>query len=375
MTDLVCDVAVVGGSLAGSAAAAALARGGASVIVLDKTHFPRSKICGSFLSSEAEPVLTRMGALEEIRAAGAETIRRFALVGAPGKIVEADLPAPVVSLSRERLDTVVAAAAARAGAAQRFGTTVLSIEGDLRKSFRLRTSDLGLKARVLLGAWGRHSPLDGQLGRPHFRQKASLVGFGKRLSGNASRLEGRVVLHLFKGGYLGLSRLEGGVVNLAALATPKVAQEAHHDFGELLSRLSRESASLAADLEGLSPVPGPVLLSEPVHLGVHGGLAGDVLLVGDAAGVIDPYTGTGMALALLTGEAAAAPVLDYLAGRLDADGLKREHERSYRALAGSRFLWSRLLRPFLKGGLASRLIGPAAAPLARRAASLTRTPA
>jgi flavin-dependent dehydrogenase len=374
MSAVSCDVAVVGGSLAGSAAAAALARGGANVVVFEKTRFPRTKICGSFLSHEALPVLDRLGVLPEIRAAGAVTIGRFALVRAGGRRVEADLPAPVLSLSRERLDTVVAEGAARAGAAQRFGTTVLAFEGDLGRGFRLRTSDVGIRARAVLGAWGRYSPLDGQLGRLRFRQKASLVGFGKRLSGNASRLEGKVVLHLFRGGYLGLSLLEGGVVNLAALATPKVAQEAHHDFGQLLSRLSGESPSLAADLEGLLPLPGPVLLSEPVHLGLHGGVAGDVLLAGDAAGVIDPWTGTGMALALLTGEEAAGPILDFLAGRLDAERLKSAHAAAHRAVAGSRFRWSRLLRGFLQGGFASRLIAPAAAPLARKAIRLTRAP-
>jgi len=366
------DVAVVGGSLAGSAAAAALARAGAAVVVLEKSRFPRPKICGSFLSHEALPVLERMGALEPIRAAGAETIGRFTLVRPEGRSVEGDLPAPVLSLSRERLDSLVAAAAARAGATQRFGTAVLSLDGDLQKGFRLRTSDLALRTRVVLGAWGRYSPLDGQLERPRYRQKATLIGFGKQLSGSSSRLEGRVVLHLFKGGYLGLSRVEGGVVNLAALATPRVAQDGHHDLRELLSGLKSQSRSLAADLEGLSPVPGPVLLSEPVHLGLHGSLAGDVLLVGDAAGVIDPYTGTGMALALLSGEAAAAPVLDFLAGRLDGGGLRRAHAAAHRAVAGSRFFWSRLLRRFFTGGVLSRLVAPSAAPLARWAVRATR---
>jgi flavin-dependent dehydrogenase len=373
LTDLSCDVAVVGGSLAGSAAAAALARGGASVVVLEKARFPRPKICGAFLSPEAEPVLERLGALDEMRAAGAETIRRFALVRPDGKSVEADLPAPVLSLSRTRLDSLVATAAERHGARIRFGTAVNSFEGNLREGFRVKAGSVEMYARVLLGAWGRYSPLDGRLHRAFFRGEASLIGFGKQLAGNASSLSGRAVLHLFEGGYLGLSRVEDGRVNLAALARPKIAQIAHHDFDELLSRLRRASPALAADLEGLSPDAGTVLVSEPVHLGAHGCVADDVLLAGDAAGVIDPYTGTGMALALLTGEAAAAPILDFLADRLDTDGLKREHERSHRAIAGRRFFYSRLFRSVFYGGLASRFIGPAAAPLARLAVRLTRS--
>jgi len=372
VTESLCDVAVVGGSLAGSAAAAALARGGAAVVVLEKALFPRPKICGSFLSSEAAPVLTRMGALEALRTAGAETIHRFALVKRDGRRVEADLPAPVLSLSRMRLDALAAAAAGRQGARFRFDTVVRSVDGSLRETFRVTSAGGDLAARVVLGAWGRFSPLDGRLGRGFFRREPSLFGFGKQLVGDGSRLAGRAVLHLFAGGYLGLSPVEGGAVNLAALATPAVAAAAHHDFDELLSRLRRESPSLDADLAGLAPGSGPVLVSEPVHLGPHGALAGDVLLAGDAAGVIDPYTGTGMALALLTGEAAAPPILEFLAGRLDAVGLRRAHAAAYRRVARARFLWSRVFRSVFYGGVASRFVGPGAAPLARLAARLTR---
>jgi flavin-dependent dehydrogenase len=372
VTGLACDVAVVGGSLAGSAAAAALARGGASVVVLERARFPRPKVCGCFLSDEALPVLGRMGVLEEVRNAGAQTIERFHLTRPDGRRVEARLPAPVLSLSRARLDSLASAGAERHGARLSFGTAVSSVEGTLQGGFRVRVTGGELAARVLLGAWGRYSPLDGRLQRDFFRSEPSLVGFGKQLAGSGSAFAGRAVLHLFAGGYLGLSPVEGGFVNLAALATPKVAQRAHHDFDALISRLKRESPSLAADLEGLSPVPGPILISEPVHLGRHGCVAGDVLLAGDAAGVIDPYTGTGMALALLSGEASAAPILEFLAGHLDADGLRREHERSYRTVAGRRFFWSRLFRSVFYGGVLSRLVGSSAAPLARLAVRLTR---
>jgi flavin-dependent dehydrogenase len=368
------DVAIVGGSLAGSAAAAALARGGASAVILEKELFPRPKVCGCFLSHEALPVLGRMRALEGLLGAGPETIERFALVRPDGRSVEAALPASVLSLSRARLDSLVSAAAERHGARIRFGTAVPSFQGDLREGFRLTVAGERLAARVLLGAWGRYSPLDGRLNRAFFPRRASLIGFGKQLTGDGSSLAGRAVLHLFDGGYLGLSRVENGGVNLAALATPKVAQSAHHDFDNLLSRLTSDNPSLAADLAGLTPVSGPVLVSEPVHLGFHGCVAGDVLLAGDAAGVIDPYTGTGMALALMSGEAAAMPILEFLAGRLDATGLKREHARGCRAVAGRRFLTSRLFRSVFRGGVLSRLVGPAAAPLARWAVRLTGSP-
>lgn len=367
-----CDVAVIGGSLAGAAAATALARAGANVVVLEKAVFPRHKVCGCFLSHEALPVLRKMGVEEELRKANPETITRFALVERGGNRVESDLPAPVLSISRERLDTMAAAAAERSGARIRFGATVLAIEGSLQTGFVLKLQDGELAARAVVGAWGRYSPLDSRLGRSFIRRKSSLFGFGKTLAGKSEHLAGRAVLHFFEGGYVGLSRVEGGLVNLAALASRTVVHEAHDGLDGLLARLSRESAALARDLDGLTAVPGPPLFSEPVLLGEHGALAGDVLCVGDAAGVIDPYTGTGMSLALLFGNAAATPLADFLAKTLDAEGLRREHLRRHNEIAGRRFFYSRLFRPFFSGGALSRLIHPSAAPLAHWAARVTR---
>lgn len=368
------DVAVIGGSLAGSAAAAALANAGAGVTVLERARFPRAKLCGEFLSHEALPLLERLGVLDGLLAAGAETIDRFALIRPDGRRVEAPLPAPVLSVSRELLDTAVARAAEGLGACYRFGVTVTAIEGDLASGFRVTGPGLDLRARVVLGAWGRYSPLDGRLGRPFFGSPAPLFGFGTHLAGDTARFHGRIHLHPFDGGYLGLARVEGGLLNLAALARPDVATAAHHDLGELLARLRSGNAALGADLDGLTPLPGRVLLSEPVHLGVRESVLGDVLLAGDAAGVLDPWTGTGMSTALATGDAAAGPILDFLAGRSSAADLRRAHAAAHARILGRRFLWSRLFRPFFTSGIAARLLVPGAAPLARLAARLTRGP-
>lgn len=366
------DVAIIGGSLSGSAAAVALARQGARVVVLEKARFPRARICGEFLSSASRPHLAALGILQSILEAGAETIDRFSVVRANGHRVEAPLPSPVLSISRETLDTLAANAASEAGAEVRFGVTVVSIEGSLEHGFLVSGPDLRQRARVVVGAWGRYSPLDGKLGRDFFGSPAPLFGFKRHLAGpGAAGLTGRVVIHLFPGGYLGLSRVERGTVNLAALVKPRVAQEAHHDFDRLLSRLRAASPALDGDLADLRPEPGPTLVSEPVHLGRRRPVAREILLVGDAAGVLDPYTGAGMSNALETGTASAAPILAFLAGATGSGDLCAAHEAASRRIAGRRFFWSRLFRPFFGGSPFSHLLLPAASPLARLAARLT----
>jgi flavin-dependent dehydrogenase len=116
-------------------------------------------------------------------------------------------------------------------------------------------------------------------------------------------------------------------------------------------------------------------VSEPVHLGPRGAAWGGVLLAGDAAGVVDPYTGSGMALALRTGEAAGTLLAEHAAGRVPASALVAGWERRWRAVTGRVYFFSRLFRPVFLGGAATRLVGPATAPLAGLAARLTRGPA
>lgn len=372
MTRAPLDVAVVGGSLAGSAAAFALARAGLRVAVLERARFPRAKVCGEFLSHEALPVLSRMGALAAVRSAGAEAIDRFSVVSPSGRRVGGGLPAPVLSVTREALDRLCLDAAREAGASVHEGTTVTGFAGGLGAGFRLATTAGEVPARCVLGCWGRYSPLDGRLARPFFGAQAPLFGFQRHLSAPPGRFAGEVILHPFAGGYLGLSRVEGGRVNLAALATPAVAREAHHDLDRLLARLTAASPALAADLAGLEPLPGPTLLSEPVHLGRRDPVAGDVLLAGDAAGVVDPWTGTGMSLALLTGEAAAPALASFLRGEAGADGLRAAHRAAVRRVQGRRLLLSRLLRPLFVSSLGAALVHPALAPAARLLARLTR---
>lgn len=370
------DTVVVGASLAGSGAALVLARAGARVAVVDKATFPRPKTCGELLSPDGVAALARLGLEGEARAAGAATIRRFSLVRPDGGRVRGHLPAPALSLSRERLDALVLEGARRAGAVLHLGETVTSVDGGLAGIFTVKTQARTLTARTVLGAWGRYSPLDGRLGRPFFGSPATLFGFKKFLAGDAGeRLADLVTLHVFRGGYLGLSLVEEGRVGLGALATPEIAREAHHDFDRLLARLASGSPALAADLAGLVPEPGPALVSEPVHLGARGASWGDVLLAGDAAGVVDPYTGSGMALALRTGEAAGALLAEHAAGRVPTSSLLPEWTRRWRAVTGSVFLFSRLFRPVFLGGFATRLVVPATAPLAGLAARLTRGPA
>src|SRR6185369_3907729 len=102
----------------------------------------------------------------------------------------------------------------------RFGTRVLSVERREDGLFRARIASDGLEsevsARAVVGAWGRWDPLDRALDRGFASRGRRYLGWSRDYAPDPS-LAGTVRLYAFPGGYCGLSRVEGGAVNLAGV--------------------------------------------------------------------------------------------------------------------------------------------------------------
>src|SRR5437868_7106031 len=69
------DIAIIGGSLAGSACVRELTRAGIDAVAIERDRFPREKVCGGFLSPGAVDILEEMNLLDTLRSAGAEVVR------------------------------------------------------------------------------------------------------------------------------------------------------------------------------------------------------------------------------------------------------------------------------------------------------------
>ena len=107
------DVVVVGAGLAGSGIAAALAQRGWDVLLIDRDRFPRHKVCGEFLSPEAQHSLQALGLLDEVAVLGPVPLHAAAITTPGGATVEMALPADAWGLSRYALDARLAGAVER----------------------------------------------------------------------------------------------------------------------------------------------------------------------------------------------------------------------------------------------------------------------
>jgi flavin-dependent dehydrogenase len=353
------DAVVVGAGPAGSAAATVLSLAGRRVLLLEKDRFPRAKVCGEFLSGDALLSIERLGARRALDAFGPERIDEGSVHPARGgAAVHFRLPAPALGISRFRLDDLLAAGAREAGAETRFSCRVLSTAGTPRSGYSVHFVSEGVEeeaaARAVIGAWGRWDALDRRLER-RFLNRARYFGWSRDYRGDTSRLAGRVRLYLFPGGYCGLSRVEGGETNLAGVISESERRKIGGDWNEVVARARRANPALDADLAAMEPGPRGFLGTVPVVFTAKPPTEDGMLMAGDAAGVIDPFSGQGQAAALAAGILAGETAVDLLEGRISPALYLSTYERAWRARFARRFAWSAALRRLILGPVLGRI--------------------
>jgi flavin-dependent dehydrogenase len=295
-------VVIVGGGLAGSAAAIVLARAGQKVLLIEREAQSQHKVCGEFLSQEALTYLDTLGV--GVAGMGAASIHSVRLAGQEGWS-EAKLPFAAMSLTRQRLDEELLRVANDAGAKILRGCGVKTIE---RAEGGWRVAIDGAEAvfadEIFL-ATGKHD-LRGRV-RPKGKQ-SDLVAFKmywKLAPGQASALEGHVELVLYDRGYAGLQPVEEGAANLCCLVERKELQRLGGRWENLLAAMLRDCSLLRERLQDAAPLLEKPLAISAIPYGFVRALSEGLWALGDQAAVIPSFTGDGMSIALHSGCLAA----------------------------------------------------------------------
>lgn len=351
-----CSVAIIGGGPAGSALAALLAAQGRRPVLLERDFFPRPKLCGEFLSMESQGLLARIGCLEEVKALRPASLTRARFYSPAGREATFALGGQAWGLSRAALDETLFRHAQRRGALAFEGATVTRLtpeDGGVALDVTSRRPDgsVGvsrLRAERVVAAYGRRNGLDKTLGRADANRRCSFVGYKLRHKSRpgsdaaAASLAGTVEVHLFDGGYCGVSVVEDGSVNVCLLAHERVLQSADGTaLRDLPAFLSRLSPSLRARFTDLLPMGAPLAAAQ-LDFSARTTGAGPILFVGDAAGMIAPLCGDGQAMAL-----EGAVLLAELMAEGDAPELARRWDAAWRRRFSARLRVGRALQGLL----------------------------
>lgn len=327
------DAIAIGGGLAGSAFALELARRGARVAIIERTAAPTHKVCGDFLSTEAQELLTYLGL--DVAEMGATQIRTLRLVTGE-RCASADLPFAAAGLSRLGLDEALLLKAQAAGVEILRGEAVTALESEPRETgggaVRIKIGARILRAASVALATGKHN----MRGWP--RGSGAMTAYKMQLS--LTRLAGRALQDVvqlvgYRGGYIGACSVEDGNATICWLMDRRAMRALGPDWRAQLDHIARASSAVGDLLSGarfLSTRPAAVA-AIPYGYVRRGVIAPNVFPLGDQLAVIPSFTGDGTSLALSSGVASAQAVLD---GKSAG-----EFQRAFLARIRKQFLWAR----------------------------------
>jgi menaquinone-9 beta-reductase len=283
-------IAIAGGGVAGAATATNLARAGRRVAVFERTSGPHDKLCGEFISIEAQEMLQELG----IDISDAAPIERLRLC-AGRSAAEAPLPFRGASLSRRLLDERLLAGAAAAGAEIRRGIAVRAIAPDAL----LLADDIRVDGEAIVLASGKHDL------RGARRPAGRAIAFKMHFAPAPGTLANTVEIHLFAGGYAGLEPIEAGAMNLCFVVDRAVFEK----WGRRWTHVLDLCPLLAERLSGAAPRwPKPLSVASVPYGFLYRGSA-PWFCVGDQFAVIPSFAGDGIAMALHGARGVAAAIL------------------------------------------------------------------
>jgi len=349
-------VVIIGGGPAGSSLAIRLADRGFDVTLIEREHFPRHKLCGEFISPECLSHFGELGVLDSLLAAGGERVYETHFYDRRGKgfIVPSGVFNGVgyaLSLSRCEMDARLLKRAHESGVTVFEGhrPTTVQMSGD--SLIALETADENgehqrFTGHLFIDATGRSRALSKLVERARAngkraRSKASIaLGFKTHLDGVRLPSE-RCEIYSFPGGYGGLTTVEHGLANLCFLMDPRAARNIGTDPNLLMKKAVAANRRAASALENAEPVREWLAVSVNAFGRSQPGAAKNLFTVGDAAAFIDPFTGSGILMAL---ESSALLAKNIEACADSVEAVRHNYQAAFRETFSTRLRICSLLR-------------------------------
>jgi len=336
------DIIIVGGGLAGLSAALHLLHEGFSVTVIEKSSYPKHKVCGEYISNEVRSYLQWLGLdLEKLQPA---EISHLQFSSVSGKVLHTQLPLGGFGVSRYTLDDAMMKLVIALG-----GKIVQEQVNDIifnDNLFTVRTDkNIELTTPVVLGAFGKRSNLDIKLERTFLKKRTSWLAVKAHYQGDFD--DTLVGLHNFRGGYCGVSKVENGSINICYLAHFKTFKK-HKNIEEYQREIVRQNPHLDKILSGATMIFEKPLTISQISFAPKTAVENHVLMMGDTAGLIHPLCGNGMAMAIHSAKLAAEGVTLFLHKKINRAQLENEYRKQWQKNFSGRLRIGRLLGKLLE---------------------------
>lgn len=331
-------IVIIGGGLAGLISAIQLIRAGVHCTIFEKKSYPLHRVCGEYVSNEALPFLRTAGLYPQQLKLPQIKFLEFSSVA--GDTVKLRLNLGGFGISRYSFDNYLYVTAKREGVTFQINTEVTAVNFK-DDQFEVETSFGKTYADVVIGAFGKRSKLDIQQHRSFVGKRSPWVGVKYHVRSEHS---GDVIsLHNFQNGYCGVCNVEDGITNLCYLThrdNLRNSGEIHQMEQEILfrnphiKRLFNDSTFIFNKPEVINEISFET--KSPVE--------NHILMAGDAAGMIAPVCGNGMAMAIQAAKILSELVIKHCTGHSSRQNLEADYEDSWRKSFGFRLWFGRNLQ-------------------------------
>lgn len=336
------DVIIAGAGPAGSSAAIHLARKDLRVLLVEQKKFPRPKLCGEFISPECRRHFETLGVADAMTDSDPASITETVFYSSRGQHVT--IPSrwfggpAALGLSRAVMDNNLLRRAQECGVTVIEGATItepltdkdavhgvkLKLNGEEHQHTAPLTIDATGRARILTRKFHTAEP----------KSKPKLIAFKAHLR-NTRVAPGACEIYFYPDGYGGLSSVEGDISNLCFIISAEQVKR-HHSNPDLVMRATvMKNRRAAYTLEHAQPESEWLSASWERFGRQQPSPAKGLLAIGDSAAFIDPFTGSGMLMALESGELAANVINRHRKG-LDTSALGADYAAEYLAKFESR---------------------------------------
>ncbi len=341
------DVVIIGAGLGGLCSAIHLAKSGCKVILFEKQVLPRHKVCGEYISNEIRPYLISLGL--NPKTLNCTEISNFTLYGQKGKPIKHNLKMGGFGVSRYALDYALLKIAKVEGV-QFINEEVIEIAEKNYVEVKTKKGHT-FNGKICISAAGKRSKIDTKLSRNFMNNRTDWIGVKAHYKGKWNNED--VALFQFDGGYCGISKVESDNINVCYLANVKEFKK-YNDFDAFEKQVMYANPAFKATLKKMNRIMDRKVISQ-IYFGKKEKVKENIGFVGDAAGMIYPLAGNGMAMAIHAAKMYSELIIKYLNGNISLQTAQDSYQKQWNSKFQSRLVTSYLLQNIMGHPTFSRI--------------------
>jgi flavin-dependent dehydrogenase len=344
------DVIVLGGGLAGLTAAIHLAKFGKKVALIEKDAYPKHKVCGEYISNEVTGYLNWLNI--DLTTLNPIKINQTQISIATGQAIFAELPLGGFGVSRYVLDNHLYQKALSLNVVFHF-ENITEINFSNHHFIIKTNTEQVYMAPIALGCFGKRSTLDFSLKRSFLQKKSPWLGVKSHYK--ASFPDELVGLHHFENGYCGVSNVSENVINVCYLVAYKTFRK-YKNIDHFEKEILCANPILKKILSQSQRIFEKPLTISQISFENKNPVENQLLMLGDAAGMIHPLCGNGMAMAIHSAKIASEQVLSFLNNEITRKEMEIKYIDEWQKQFKNRLLFGKILSKILLNPYCNRLL-------------------